>query len=131
MSQAFAAYRTNILAQLQHNLNQELVPHFNAEIVDIRVKYDADKVEHGEALADHQKRARILDLKVRQKNFIDGLSAELIEKLSERIKMQPYCGTIVPIQIEDKTVLEAKFADNSTARVPQRMWIDYSQFQRV
>ena len=76
MSQAFAAFRTSILAELQDNLQKGLVPHFNAEIEDIRKEYETTMGDKGEALADYKKRQRILDLKVRQKAFIDGLMCE-------------------------------------------------------
>ena len=131
MSQAFAAFRTSILAELQDALQKDLVPHFNAEIEDIRKDYETTVGDKGEALADYKKRQRILDLKVRQKAFIDGLNEDLVETLTKRIQSEPYNGVITPVVKDEKTVLQVVFADKSVAHVPSRMWIDYTQFQGV
>lgn len=129
-SQAFAAYRTELVTEMQGDVLQTLVPSFNAEIVDIRKSTEETKQLKGEALADHHKRARIQDLKVRQQDFIDGLNAELTEKLSKRVDL--YGGKIEEKENEaGKKVLEATFSDGSVARMPKSLWIDYNLFDRV
>jgi very-short-patch-repair endonuclease len=132
-SQAFAALRTQVITELQGEIQGELVPNFNSEIVDIRKKYETTRSERGEALADHEKRARITDLKVRQQEFIDECNRDLAARMEKRVK--EYGGEIVTITTgegkEAKSVLEAKFPDGSTARVPKALWIDYNQFDRV
>jgi hypothetical protein len=134
LSQAFAAHRTSVIALLQDNLVKELVPNFNSEVEDIRREHDTMKGESGEALADHRKRSRIMDLKVRQQEFISGLDKELEETLTKRVV--DYGGKVISKTIasdkgKEKLVLEAEFPDGSTARVPKHLWVDYDQFQRV
>jgi very-short-patch-repair endonuclease len=132
LSQAFAAFRTEVVESLLLNLREELLPQFNAEVADIRQEHEKMSKESA-ALADHRKRSRIMDLKVRQQQFIDGLDADLKAAMEKRIK--DYAGTIESKQIADgkgsKEVLEAKFPDGSTARVPKKLWVDYTQFHRV
>lgn len=133
LSQAFAAFRTDVINELLSNLREELIPNFNSEVNDIRVEHEASKGEKGEALADHHKRARIMDLRVRQQEFIDGLNQELQERLMKRIV--EYKGEVkekmVVNDTTEKKVLEAVFPDKSVARVPKALWIDYGQFDRV
>lgn len=128
-SQAFAAFRTALVAELQADMTTELIPTFNAEIEDIRRTTEEMKSLRGEALADHHKRARILDLKARQQDFIDSLNAEMREQLENRVKS--YGGTIEVKKDGEKEILEATFPDKSTARVPKSLWINYNLFERV
>lgn len=128
-SQAFAAYRTELVADAQLQIQQELIPQFNSEVEDIRRTTEEMKASRGEALADHHKRARINDLKLRQQQFIAGLNQEMCEALEKRVK--EYGGQITEVEVEGKTKLEAKFDDNSVARMPKSLWVDYNQFHRV
>lgn len=128
-SQAFAAFRTELVAALQLDLTSELLPKYNSEIEDIRRSTEEIRGTRGEALADHHKRSRLMDLKVRQQDFIEGLNKEMRDGLEQRVK--DYGGAITTSNDGKRDVLEAKFSDGSTARMPKSLWIDYSQFQRV
>lgn len=128
-SQAFAAFRTSLVADLQNDLTTELLPKFNSEVEDIRRMVQETLENKGQALADHYKRARITDLKVRQQDFIDGLNVEMREALVTRVT--EYGGSIETKKEGEKEVLEAKFPDGSSARVPKSLWIDYNQFDRI
>jgi hypothetical protein len=128
-SQAFAAFRTELVANLQADIKEELLPKYNSEVEDIRRKAEDIKGTRGEALADHHKRARMMDLRVRQQVFIDELNKEMRAQLEERVS--EYKGTIETKMDGDKEVMEAKFPDGSVARVPKSLWIDYKQFDRI
>lgn len=128
-SQAFAAYRTELVAELQNDIATELLPKFNSEVEDIRRTTDSTRETKGDALATHHKRARISDLKIRQQSFIDGLNTEMRERLSKRVK--EYNGTIETKKDGEKEVLEAKFDDGSVARVPKSLWVDYNRFDKL
>lgn len=128
-SQAFAAFRTELVANMQKDIIEELVPKFNAEVEDIRRSTETTKAERGEALADHHKRARISDLKIRQQKFIDDLNQEMRTAIETRIK--EYGGKVETKKVESREVLEAVFDDASVARVPKSLWVDYTLFHRV
>lgn len=133
-SHAFAALRAAVVADLLNQITTTLVPHFNAEISEIRTRHEAMRPE-SEALADHKKRAEIADLIIRRDEFINGLNADLKSTLEKRVV--DYGGKIREIEIEDietqklKKVLEAVFTDESVARFPRKLWIDYKAFDRV
>jgi hypothetical protein len=134
LASAFATHRGDVIAELQLDVTEKLVPEFNAEINDIGVEYDKLKETKGETFANNRKHARVMDLKVRQQQFINSLDKELSERMETRIKS--YGGTVTPVKAinpkgEEKEVMEVKFPDGSVARVPQRLWINYQQFQRV
>jgi hypothetical protein len=132
-SQAFAALRTQIITELQHQVEKELIPHFNAEVEDIRKEHQRLTSEGNPALADHTKRARIQDLKVRQQDFLGSLNEDLRDRLGKRVT--EYGGKVVEKEVgegkESRKVLEAVFDDGSTARMPKALWIDYNVFQRA
>ena len=128
-SQAFAAFRTELVADLQNDIETSLLPTFNSEIEDIRRSTQEVAETKGQALADHHRRARIMDLKIRQQQFIDELNQEMHEALTKRVK--DYGGTIEAVNDGEKEVLEAKFPDGSNARVPKSLWINYEKFDRV
>lgn len=134
LASAFATHRNDVISELQTDVTEKLVPEFNAEIMDIVKEYDDLKDRKGEACANSRKHARVLDLKVRQQLFIANLDKELNERMESRIKA--YNGKVKPIKAADskgteKEVLEVTFPDESVARVPKRLWINYDQFQRV
>lgn len=134
LSQAFASFRTQIVNELQAEISAELIPSFNAEIVDIRSVWEKER-QTSEALADHKKRARIADLVVRRNQYLDAQNLEMRESLENRVK--EYKGVINEITLKDektnkdKIILEAKFPDQSTARFPKALWINYKAFERV
>lgn|SRR3990167_6418795 len=141
-SRAFAAFRAEVIENLMSEIREELIPNFNAEILQISAEHEELKATKGEAWADHRKHSRIMDLKVRQKEFIDGQNAELKALLSKRVA--DYGGEIVEVTREaedemngekvlvEKRFLEARFpSDGSTAKFPKSLYIDYSAFQRA
>lgn len=132
-SQAFAALRNQIVAELTENINSELIPQFNAEVIQIREVFEKSKPE-SEALAMHRRRAHIADLVVRRDEFIKGLNKDLHEQLTKRVK--DYNGEIVEVEIKDENdkpikKLEAKFDDGSIARFPKSLWVNFKAFDRV
>jgi hypothetical protein len=132
-SQAFAALRAAVVAELQEEINDVLIPRFNAEIEQIRREFEEKKPE-SEALAMHRRRARISDLVIRRDEFISKSNTEMRAQLEKRIS--EYGGSISEIEIrseddEPRKVLEAKFDDGSVARMPKSLWINYGAFNRV
>jgi hypothetical protein len=133
LSQAFATLRVAVIAGLTDQIMKELLPNFNSEVEDIRVQWEKKRAE-SEALADHEKRARIADLIVRRDAFIESLNNDLRLQLGARAKAPEYGGEIKEVpdaKKEGKTVLEVKFKDGSTARMPKSLWVDYKAFSRV
>ena len=152
-SQAFAARREVIILGLQQALSEDLVPHFNAECFDIRKKYDetiefTKDMEDGPAktklieLAESNRKARIFDLNLRKRQFIDGLNVDM--KMQCKSWLNDYKGE----EFEEReplksgathrdgnprmrTVLKAKFPDGSQAKIPQQLYIDPRLFDRV
>lgn len=133
-SQAFAALRASVVAELQHQISTELLPQFNEEITGIRANWEKARPE-SEALADHKKRAAIADLVIRRDDFLTNLNKDMRTTLEKRVS--DYGGVIGEVTIEDKEtqkpkiVLEAKFDDGSTARFPRSLWVNYRAFERV
>lgn len=134
LSQAFATLRVAVIAGLTSQINETLVPNFNSEVEDIRKEWE-EKRATSEALADHHKRARIADLVVRRDAFIASLNDELRLQLNARAKLPEYGGEVAEVPVEkegkSKTVLEVKFKDGSTARMPKSLWVDYKIFARI
>ena len=132
-SQAFAAMRQIIIDDLMMKVS-EYVERFNAEVEDIRRQRDemAKDPKHGEAKADHIKRARIQDIVTKRKAFLDSLNTEMHARMEE--KVSEYGGEIIE-EVEEGTdkvlALKANFPDDTTARMPKSLWVDYKQFQRV
>lgn len=134
LSQAFATLRVSVIAALTAQITEELLPKFNSEVEDIRRNWESKRAE-SEALADHQKRAAIADLIVRRDAFIESLNNEMRIQLGTRAKAPEYGGEIQEVPDDKKgkgkTVLEVKFKDGSTARMPKSLWVDYKAFARV
>lgn len=135
LASAFATHRTAVIESLKASITKELVPNFNAEIENIRRVFEEEKDDLGESTAIHCRRGRIMDLKVRQQQFIDSLNADLFKDLKKRV--EEYKGKMIDKTITDgksgkeKLVHEAEFPDGSTARVPNALWVDYTVFHRV
>lgn len=136
-SQAFAALKSQVIAEMLDRVHTELVPHFNAEIEDIVKVWEKERPV-SEALADHKKRARIADLVLRRDSFIESLNNEMRLILGGRIKEKEYEGKVAEAETDDdhnpgkkRKVLEITFKDGSKARLPQRLWLDYRVFARV
>lgn len=127
-SQAIAAFRNAKILELNNQLDNEIVPAFNAEVADIKHEWEegCKNLSIGEALADHKKRARVSDMLVRRKEFIDSLQTCLKMEMNERIK--EYGGEIQESEKDGKKVLLAQFPDGSIARVPKSLWINYDLF---
>jgi len=132
MSHAFAAHQQTVLMELGKMFQEELVPQYNSEVEDIRRQHaeDSHNLKVGEALADHRKRARIEDLKVRRTNFINSLQTRLKLELEKRI--EEYGGKVVDGENkEGKPIKLVEFPDGSKAKMARNMWIEYRMFDRV
>ena len=117
---AFAQFSRSLILELQDDFNNNLVPQFNSEAEDIRREWE-EKRPVCEALADHKKRARAMDLVVRRRRFIDDLNTRL--KMELNLRVEEYEGK----QEEDKVV----FPDESIAKMPKAFFVDYRVFQRI
>ena len=130
-SQAFASHRHAVILELNKELQEHGIPEFNAEAADIRKIHEEDSktTDVGEALADHQKRARTNDMLIRRKEYIDGLQTRL--KMEMHTRVEEYKGTLIEEEKDGKKIYVAKFPDGSQARVPRGLWVDYKAFQAV
>ena len=147
-SQAFAAHRQAVLAELQLEIQKTLVPSFNARIRHIEKEYKdmLVKVEEAKAQgenwgpllltqAEADKKAEILDVNKKKNEYIrnmnEGLKLEMMEKVKE------YGGEVIEEEEipQGKTtlmkVLKAQFPDGSKAKFPKGIFIDYTLFERV
>lgn len=120
-SHAFAQFSKSLILELQDDLNSNLLPQFNAEAEDIRREWEENK-PRSEALADHKKRARVLDLVIRRKRFIEELNTRLAMELKGRLE---------EYQAESVGEHRVRFPDGSEASVPRGFFVDYRVFQRV
>lgn len=137
LSQAFAAFRQSLITDKNHAILNELVPSFNAECEDIRRRVEEDfNTYKNQAKADNLKKALTYDLVMRRKQVIEKVQEELQNEVDKRLARDG--ATIEELEVPDskreghvKTILQATFPDESVARVPQALWIDYSAFDRV
>ena len=153
MSQAFASFRSSLLARFQSQIAGELAHQFNAELEDIRRKDGEHQTYIGllrtegkeqaavklEDLANKEQKARLMDLQLRRQTFIDGLNKDMLAQINQRVA--DYGGETAevqePLAIEEgpepkfKTVRKAQFPDGSMAKIPARLWVDYSLFQTL
>ena len=136
-SQAFAAFRQSLISNLKHALENELVPEFNSRCEDIRRKSESDfETYHNRAKADNLKKTLTYDLVLHRNAVIDDLQKNLRQQVVERL-----AGDGAEIREEEvpdpkkegrmKRITTALFPDQSKARVPNSLWIDYSIFDRV
>jgi hypothetical protein len=131
MSVAFAANREAITVELLQLVTAQELPRFNACVEDIRRIYAEENknLKIGETLADHRKRARYEDARVKREQFIATLQSRL--RLEMEAKVTEYGGELVASEDkEGKPVTIAKFPDGSTARLPRGLWINYKMFDR-
>ena len=131
MSVAFAAQREAITVELLQLVDQQELPRFNAAVEDIRRQHEAEKGDPkiGEALADHRKRARYEDQRVKRETFMSTLQSRL--RLEMEAKVTEYGGTLEQsTDKENKPLIIAKFPDGSTARMPRGLWVNYKMFDR-
>jgi predicted aminopeptidase len=131
MSVAFAANREAITVELLQLVSAEELPRFNASVENIRRLHEEERtnLKIGEALADHRKRARYEDARVKREQFIATLQSRL--RLEMEAKVTEYNGTLEQSEDkEGKPVTIAKFPDGSTARLPRGLWINYKMFDR-
>lgn len=136
MAAAFATFRNVVIEELKVDVSEELLPNWKAEAEDIRRTHEELRATKGDAVADNHKKARVMDLQVRRNMFLDGLNSELQTRMHGRVK--DYNGVTTTVKVADpkhdgemKDVQEVKFPDGSTARVPQRLWIDLNLFERI
>lgn len=144
-SQAFAALRQAVILELTNAVYDGLLPNFNAEIEDIRRKYEEAVAVAAEAptdaarnklieLADAQKKSRILDLSKRKNEFVMSLRTRLgVEqaKVIEEYKGERFSEEEKRDGKKPRTVEKVKFPDGSVAKIAGNLFIDYSGFQRV
>ncbi len=134
-SQAFAAFRTSLITDLNHAILNELVPEFNSRCEDIRRRVDDDfKTYHNQAKSDNFKKTLVYDLVLHRKTVLEGVQKTLSDKITKRLEDDQAAVRTEEISEEGKkpkTVMIAEFPDKSSARVPMSLWIDYSAFDRV
>ena len=130
-SQAFAAFRSSLIADYQAQVMSDLVPQFNAEMQDIRTNWE-EEFRSNEAIADHRRRAREADLQIRRQDFLESINNDF--RLAQTARINEYGGKIEEIEVErngkKKKILNATFPDNSEAVVPNAVWIDFGVFYR-
>ena len=151
MSQAFAAFRSSLLAELQNQISNDLAHQFNAELEDIRKKDGEHQVyiallrSEGketaavkmEELANKEQKARLLDLQLRRQQFILELNTKMHDAIDQRVA--DYGGKVAEIhepiiggkEVAPRKIKKAQFSDGSMAKVPGQLWIDYSLFQTL
>ena len=134
-SQAFAAFRLSLITDKNHAILNELVPEFNTQCMAIRERVEKDfNTYHNQAKADNFKKSLTYDLIMARDKQIEEVQIELQKNIDERLAWDGASlreDTIPTSNDRVKTVLTAVFPDGSTARVPQKLWIDYSLFERV
>ena len=137
MSQAFAAFRTSLITDHQHSIVNELVPEFNSRCEDIRRRSDADfEKYHNQAKADNLKKTLTYDLLLYQQQILENVQKSVADKINERLARDN--AQITREEIPDKRrsgqlkeVVTAYFPDESRARVPSGLWIDFQMFDHV
>ena len=140
-SKVFAAFRQSISMEITQAIADGIVPEFNAECADIRRKFD-DTITFAttEAASDNARnklidlahatrKARILDLAKRRNEAIDKHRIHFLGDVRERLT--DYNAEMVEDIEGGKKVLRAKFPDGSMAKVPQNLFVNYDQFDRV
>lgn len=129
-SQAFAAFRTSLITDKNHAILNELVPSFNAQCEDIRRRVDTDfSTYNNRAKADNLGKSLTYDLVLSRKQVIDNVQKDMTERVNDRLAFDG--ANLRREDIDGKSILTAEFPDGSTARVPQKLWIDYGVFDRV
>ena len=130
-SQAFAAFRQSLISNLSHALENELVPEFNSRCEDIRRRSELDfETYHNRAKSDNLKKTLTYDLVLHRNAVIDDLQKNLRSQVVERL-----AGDGAEIREEEvpdpkkegrmRRITTALFPDQSKARVPNSLWIDY------
>lgn len=133
-SQAFAAFRTSLITDKNHVILTELVPIFNSCCEDIRRKVDEDfNTYHNQAKSDNLRKTLIYDLVLYRKQILDTVQNSMAKAIKERLQKDNATveEEIIESNERPKHVLTAKFPDGSAAKVPQKLWIDYTMFERV
>ena len=136
----FAACRTAMLAELQADIQTNLIPQFNSEIEDIRrqgaetEEFAADQPELAKAallnLVRARRSARLLELTNKRRQFLDGIKLRLKLEMSE--KASELSGTITThTDDRNRTVEVVQFPDGSSTKMPNNVYVDFSQFDRL
>ena len=129
-SQAFAPFRLSLITDKNHAILNELVPVFNSQCEDIRRRVETDfDTYHNQAKSDNLKKSLIYDLVLGRKQMIEHVQQGLTRDINERLAKDG--ATLVENKIDNKSIITAIFPDESSARVPKSLWIDYSVFDRV
>ena len=143
-SQAFAAFRSSLIAELQNDLQSKLLPSYNACVFDIQKEFDtatkaASEMESENAqkklveLAEKNRHARILELAVKRRDFIQSLTLDL--KMQQHEKLKEYEATVEDAEEERngkvRKFQQAVFKDGSRAKIAAELWVNFADFQRV
>lgn len=140
-SQAFAAFRQAVIEELQSEIQNQLVPTFNASVADIEAQYKettesaatAPTPNASESLlrvAMRNKDARLLDLKLRRQQFLNEIQTRL--RMEIRSKLEEYqAETFEESETRNdkvRVVSKARFPDGSIAKIPGHVFVDWKQF---
>lgn len=134
-SQVFAASRNAVQEESIAAIRADLVPAFNAEVIDIE-KMHTETLNRfkNQALADNKRKARMLMLVHSRKAVLDvaRLNFEAsIDKLVEQLGGEKIIVKEIPKgEIAEREVRKVKFPDGSMARLPS-FFIPYADFQQV
>ena len=134
-SQAFAAFRLSLITDKNHAIINELVPEFNIQCKSICERVEKDfNTYHNQAKADNFRRFLTYDLIMARDKQIEEVQTSMQKSIDERLAWDGASlrkDEITRANGKMKEVLTAVFPDGSTARVPQKLWIDYSLFERI
>ena len=142
VSQAFAAFRQAVIEELKSEIQNQLIPTFNAEIADIEAKYketteaaaNAHTPNASEALlrvAMRNKEARLLGLQLRRQQFLNEIQTRL--RMEVGAKLSEYGGETFEEEETNsnnktRVVSKARFPDGSIAKIPGHVFVDWNQF---
>ena len=136
-SHAFAAFRTSLITDANHAIKTELVPEFNSRCEDIRRKAETDfETYHNQAKANNLRKSLNYDLILYREQILEEVQKTITDKINERLardSAELIEETVPDKRVEGrmKNVLTAIFPDKSRSRVPTKLWIDFSMFDRV
>ena len=126
-SQAFAAFRASLITDKNHSILNELVPVFNSRCEDIRRRVENDfQTYHNQAKTDNLKKTLVYDLVLARKQVLAQTQESFQKAVSERLQKDD-----ASLEETSDGHIVAKFPDNSSARVPHSLWVDYQLFDRV
>ena len=140
-SQAFAAFRQAVIEELQSEIQNELIPTFNASVADIDRQYKATTESAANAptpnasesllrVAMRNKEARLLDLRLRRQQFLNEIQTRLRMEIGNRLN-EYGAETFEEVEVrndKERVVSKARFPDGSVAKIPGHVFVDWKQF---